>query len=130
MENFSSFVNITNVDCNVYAYNSSNTDRKRRGSYEFTHKVTGSNINETKTEKEKAALGQVIPKGGSYGTHYFNNLSISIENGESGQVYTSNASVKLEARGEILIEGWDGRWRWGRITEEWPVSNSESFTRE
>ena len=119
-----------NVDCNVYAYNSSNTDRKRRGSYEFTHEVTGANINETKTEKEEAALGQVIPKGGSYGTHYSNNLSISIENGESGQVYTSNASVKLEARGEILLEGWDGRWRWGRITEEWPVSNSESFTRE
>lgn len=119
-----------NIDCYAYAYNSSNTDHPRRGFYEFKHEVTGPNINVTKTEEEEAALGQIIPRGSSYGPFTSSTLSISIADGEVGQSYTSNASVKLEVNGEILFENWDGNWRFGRITEKWSASNSASYIRE
>ena len=108
--------NITMVGY-VYAYN--DTGRPYTGFARFKHHVDGPGVH-LRTERDKPELS-FSGNGGTYGS-YPESISHSIENGTSGQRYTSWAYIRLKASGHnannIAVE------------DDWFVENSVSFMRQ
>ena len=108
-----------NVNCYIYASNSTNLIRTGTGRFKHEVRDPGGNVVDDPVEDQPVST---FGPGETYGPHYQDSLSVSIGNGDPDEQFTSKVYVRLGVRGQNNA----GK----AVEDEWRVSNTETFERQ